>query len=48
LELILLKTGMILAFISVNSMRYHNIHTHWMNLHIINIGLRMIQWKWNL
>ena len=28
LELKLLKTGMILAFISVNDIGYHNIRTH--------------------
>jgi len=48
LELKLLKTGMILAFISVNTMGSHDVYTHWMYLHIINIGLRMVWWERNM
>jgi len=42
LELKLLKTGMSLAFIAVNNVGSHNVRTHWMYLHIINTGLRMV------
>jgi len=38
LELKLLKTDMILAFISVNNMGSHNVRTQWMYLHILNTG----------
>jgi len=42
LELKFLKTGMILDFISVNTKGSYNVRTHWMYLHIINIGLKMV------
>jgi len=33
---------MILAFISVNTMGSHNVHTHSIYLHLINVGLKMV------
>jgi len=48
LELKLLKTGMIVVFINVNSMGSHNGCTLLMYLHIINTGLRMVWWSRNM
>ena len=40
MELKLLHTRMILAFINVNNMGSHNVRTHWVYFYIINIDLR--------
>ena len=48
LELNILKTVKILEFISVNNMVSYNVRTHWMYLNVINIGLKMVWWDWNM
>jgi len=39
---------MILDFISVNNMGSHNVRTHWLYLHIISTGPRMVWWNRNM